>query len=185
MATELLSNVLNAGRIFLLGADASPIDGCELVISLSDDDDLLLVEREIRGEFQSPPPNFERRGEFQSPRLNHFVNANHFVNTKQSIEPIPYFTQEIIESDHPKIICPNPLRSNAKLSDAKRSDAKRSDAKRVNKRRSETKPTLNELTLNELTVNALTVNALTVNTSITNMYHDAILTDIYDDNSYE
>ncbi len=156
MTANLLSNVLNAGRIFLLGADVSPMDGCEFIVSLSKDDDLLLVEREIRGEFQSPRPNSEMRGEFQSPRLQPFVvDTNHVVDTNKTVEPIPYFTQDIIESDHPKIICPNPLRSNAK--------------------RSIPKPT----------VNTLTVNTLTVNTTITNMYHDATLTDIYDDNSYE
>jgi hypothetical protein len=144
MTANLLSNVLNAGRIFLLGADVSPMDGCEFIISLSKDDDLLLVEREIRGEFQSPRPNSEMRGEFQSPRLQPFVDTN------KTVEPIPYFTQDIIENDHPKIICPNPLRSETK--------------------RSIPKPN---------------VNTLTVNTSIANMYHDAILTDVYDDNSYE
>jgi hypothetical protein len=137
-----------------------PETGCEYIVGLDNSEKLVLVQREIRGGFQSPRPNFEGRGEFQSPRLSKVQDL--------------YFSPIIAEINHnerPQIITPiprDPIQSDAKQSDAKQSDAKQSDAKQSDPKQSDPKRK----------------SPITINTINKNNYREAILTDEYDDNHY-
>jgi hypothetical protein len=107
-----------------------PETGCEFIVGVDLSENIVLVQREIRGGFQSPRPNFEGRGEFQSPRLNKVPD--------RVFDFTPYFSpiiSEINYNERPEIISPipkNPIPKNPKSSDNKESDPKRKSPITIN-----------------------------------------------------
>jgi hypothetical protein len=125
---------------FLFNKDVSPNSGCEFLVSINKNGQLILIEREIRLGFQSPRPNPENRGEFQSPRIVDNIDSS--------------FIKEMA------------VRTGKELP---------VNAKTVNTR------TVNAKTTNARTMKA-NVKPIIINTNMQNVYYEAILTDIYDDN---
>jgi hypothetical protein len=129
----------------------SPVTGCEFVVGI-DSDKLVLFEREIRGEFQSPRPNYESRGEFQSPRLNTRTNIDNVPVFDLNSYFIPIITEKN-QNEQPIIMCP-----------------------KVNN------PKVNNPKVNNPKVNNPKETLLSVNTTKQSIYKESILLDEYHDN---
>ena len=136
----------------IFGEDLSPNSGCEFIVSINENGHFILIEREIRSGVQSPRPNPENRGEFQSPRI---------------IDRVSEFN---IDSSFIK-------QMTAKEMTAKEMTAKEMTAKEMNKNELPKiiRPTM-KTNKNEK------LNPITINTNMQNVYYEAILTDVYDDN---
>ena len=111
----------------IFNKDLSPNSGCEFVVSINKNGQLILTEREIRLGFQSPRPNPENRGELRIiDRVSEFNIESSFIKemTVRTSKELPV---------------------NARPSKAN-------------------------------------VKPITINTNMKNIYYEAILTHIYDDN---
>jgi len=156
---SLLTHFLNKSKIFILGDDILSDD------ILSDDilsDDILGDDDGCQYIIDNIDIERETRGEFQSPRLN-------------ESQTLSFFTQNIIDNEQLKIICPNANRMDANRMDANRMDANRMDANRMN---------ANRMNANRMNIKRMNIKVnTTIPTPTLNMYQKSILTEEYDDNA--
>jgi hypothetical protein len=164
----------------LFNKDVPPNSGCEFVVSINKNGQLILIEREIRLGFQSPRPNPENRGEFQSPRIidrvSEFNIDSSFINQMKANQ---------MKANEMKA---NEMKANAKTVNARSVNARSVNARSVNARsvnaRSVNARTVNDRSINTRTVNKTEkFNPITINTNMKNIYYKAILIDVYDDNA--
>ncbi len=100
-----VTNILNTGRAFILGDDSE----CDYILDMDDySNEFILVEREIRGEFQSPRSSHELRTSFQSPNeLRGEFQSPRFIKPQPKFIPI---VSEINQNEKPNIICPKVIK---------------------------------------------------------------------------
>ena len=157
-----LSTITNTG---LFGEDLSPNSGCEFIVSINETGHFILIEREIRSGFQSPRPNPESRGEFQSPRIidrvSEFNIDSSFIKEMKAKE---MNFKETNKNELPQIIKPQTIKPQIiKPQIIKPQIIKPQIIRPTMKTNKTEKP-------------------ITINTNMKNIYYEAILTDVYDDN---